>query len=306
LGDKFERRTLIITLLFASCISLLLFATAQTVLVLSLASFAMGACAANVHVVVPFAAFLSTPDQRGRVVGTMVGGILFGVLLARTFSGALGAWFGWRVVYFIAAGMMLVLAAVVRARLPVNRPHKFISWSELMLSTLHLVQRHAVLRESAFLGALLFGAFSAFWTTLVFLLESPTYGYANASLETRPAYHHPLRALAGARLVSFARCNGLAFCGTDHRRHPHGYVRADRACGKPDAYLRHRQDRPEPAEHGLHVFVFHRRRHRFLPWRRLLALVGLVGRVRICERSAGDRHPRGDFARQARRLTRVA
>jgi predicted MFS family arabinose efflux permease len=170
LGDKYERRSLILLLVIA--------------LWLGCAAFAVGVFAANVHVVVPFAAHLAAPQQRGRVVGTVVAGILFGVLLARTFSGSIGALLGWRAVYSIAAGAMLILAVVVRTKLPVSRPEVVLSWPELMRSTLQLVRRHAVLRESALLGAMFFAAFSAFWTTLVFFLGGTSYQYASASAIT--------------------------------------------------------------------------------------------------------------------------
>jgi predicted MFS family arabinose efflux permease len=180
LGDKFERRSLITLLMLGEFAALLLFAAAPNVACLAAASFAVGAFAANVHVVVPFAAHLASAEQRGRVVGTMVGGILFGVLLARTFSGSIGALFGWRAVYGIAAIAMLILAGVIWAQLPASRPEIAISWPDLMRSTLQLVRRHAALRESALLGAMCFSAFSAFWTTLIFLLESPVYHYGSA------------------------------------------------------------------------------------------------------------------------------
>src|SRR5260221_8407163 len=90
LGDKYERRSLILLLLIGGFVSLLLMATAPNALWLDCAAFAVGVFAANVHVVVPFAAHLAAPQQRGRVGGTVVAGILFGVLLARTFSGSLG------------------------------------------------------------------------------------------------------------------------------------------------------------------------------------------------------------------------
>ncbi len=180
LGDKFERRSLILALLTGSFISLLLVATARNAIWLGAASFLVGAFAANVHVVVPFAAHLAAPQQRGRVVGTVVGGILMGVLLARTFSGSVGALFGWRAVYSIAAVAMLLLAAVVRLKLPVSRPEAPLSWLNLMSSTLQLARRHSLLRESALLGALFFAAFSAFWTSLVFFLGEPPYHYQNA------------------------------------------------------------------------------------------------------------------------------
>jgi predicted MFS family arabinose efflux permease len=184
LGDKYERRTLILLLIIGEFVSLLLIATAPNAVWLGCAAFAVGFFAANVHVVVPFAAHLAAPQQRGRVVGTVVAGILFGVLLARTFSGSVGALLGWRAVYGIAAGTMLILAVLVRTKLPVSRPDVVLSWPELMRSTLRLVRQHAVLRESALLGALFFAAFSAFWTTLVFFLAGPSYHYGSASAVT--------------------------------------------------------------------------------------------------------------------------
>jgi predicted MFS family arabinose efflux permease len=184
LGDKYERRSLILLLVIGEFLSLTLVAAAPNALWLGCAAFGIGFFAANVHVVVPFAAHLAAPQQRGRVVGTLVAGILFGVLLARTLSGSVGALLGWRAVYAIAAGAMLILAVVVRTRLPVSRPEVVLSWPELMRSTLQLVRQHAVLRESAFLGAMFFSAFSAFWTTLVFFLGGAPYHYSNASAVT--------------------------------------------------------------------------------------------------------------------------
>jgi predicted MFS family arabinose efflux permease len=177
LGDKFERRSLISVLLLAAAGSLSLMALAANSWWLALACFAVGATAATVHVVVPFAAHLAPTPQRGKVIGFVLGGLLLGIILARTVSGALGGWLGWRAVYAIAAGLMLLLAGIVRLRLPLDRPVLHLSWPALMRSTWDLVRRHAALREAAILGALSFAAFSAFWTTLVFFLQSPPYGY---------------------------------------------------------------------------------------------------------------------------------
>ncbi len=87
LGDMFDRRALVFVLILGDCLALVLMALAPNAICLAAAGFLVGALSANVHVVVPFAAHLATPAQRGRVVGTVVGGILMGVLLARTFSG---------------------------------------------------------------------------------------------------------------------------------------------------------------------------------------------------------------------------
>jgi len=177
LGDNHERRSLITTLLLAAFVSLCCMATAQNILWLEIAAFAVGATASTVHVVVPLAAHLAPDESRGRVVGTVFSGLLLGILLARTFSGIAGSLFGWRSVYAIAAACMLILALLLRIRLPECPPQHRLTWLQLIRSIGDLVRAHSVLRESALLGATLFCAFSAFWTTLVFLLQAPPYHY---------------------------------------------------------------------------------------------------------------------------------
>src|SRR5579872_7274342 len=117
---------------------------------------------ATVHVFVPFAAHLAPPKDRGRVVGSVFSGILLGILLARTFSGFVGAHLGWRAVYAIAAVMMLCVAGFVQLLLPRSEPSVELSYVSLLRSTAGLIREHRELRESAFLGASLFCVFSAF------------------------------------------------------------------------------------------------------------------------------------------------
>jgi predicted MFS family arabinose efflux permease len=184
LGDKYERRSLIVTLLVAASVVLALTASATTVVWLSLVSFAVGLTASTVQVIVPFAAHHARDDQRGHVVGTVLGGLLVGALLARTFSGVFGAAFGWRTVYWAASVLMLGLAVVIRLALPVSPPQVSLSWTKLMRSVGQLAREHAVLREAALLAGLLFFTFTALWTTLVFLLRTPPYHYGTSAAGT--------------------------------------------------------------------------------------------------------------------------
>jgi predicted MFS family arabinose efflux permease len=147
---------------------------------ISIASFAVGAFGAAVHVIVPFAAQLAPEQSRGRVLGTVFSGLLIGILLARTFSGMVASLLGWRAVYWIAALAMLALMFLLRARLPRLPPQNSLRWPVLMRSLVDLVRDHPALRESAFLGASLLCVFSAFWTTLVFLLQTPPYHYGTS------------------------------------------------------------------------------------------------------------------------------
>jgi predicted MFS family arabinose efflux permease len=180
LGDSRDRRALLTWLLSGSLIALCGLAAARNLVWAALASFAIGLCGASVHIIVPFAAELAPAESRGRVLGTVFSGLLLGILLARTFSGIAASLLGWRAVYMIAAAAMLVLLLVLRAKLPSGAPANPPSWPYLMRSLVDLVRTHPMLREAAFLGAALFCVFSAFWTTLVFLLETPPYHYGSS------------------------------------------------------------------------------------------------------------------------------
>jgi predicted MFS family arabinose efflux permease len=179
LGDTHERRSLVSTLILCASAALVLLATARNVWWLGAGAFAVGLISATVHVIVPYAAQLAPPAQRGRVLGFVFSGLLFGILLARTFSGYVGAQFGWRAVFWIAAGAMLILAALIRTQLPVSVPELQLSWAALVRSATGLIRAHRGLREAALIGSLGFAAFSAFWTTLIFRLQAPPFHYGS-------------------------------------------------------------------------------------------------------------------------------
>jgi len=177
LGDTKERRSLITLLVSVAAIALALVATARNPTWLALACLVVGAMGASVHLFVPFAAHLAPPAQRGRVVGSVFSGILLGILLARTFSGTIGAHLGWRAVYLIAAALMALIAILVQVFLPRSQPTVELPYLSLLRSTLDLIRNHPELREAAYLGGSFFCCFMAFWTTLVFFLETPPYHY---------------------------------------------------------------------------------------------------------------------------------
>ena len=181
LGDIRERRTLIASLLLVLALGLAGVALAPNYACLAVAAFIVGGSGSVVHLLVPFAAALAPPAQRGHVVGTVIGALLMGILLARTVSGYLGAMLGWRAVFAGAACLMVLLTVLVRVFLPVSVPGTHMSYPELVRSMAAMVREQPILRESSFYGAALFCAFSAFWTSLVFLLESPPYHYGSVA-----------------------------------------------------------------------------------------------------------------------------
>jgi predicted MFS family arabinose efflux permease len=125
------------------------------------------------QLLVPFAATLAAPEQRGKVVGIVMSGLLLGILLARTVAGALTALGGWRTVYWVGAVAMLLVAAVLQRALPRYHQPVALSYGRLLASILTLFREEPVLRLRALLGACVFGAFSVLWTSMAFLLAGP-------------------------------------------------------------------------------------------------------------------------------------
>ena len=184
LADSFERKTLIVATTAVSAVVLAGVALCPTVHWLTAASYVLGTACVTPQLVVPYAAGMVPPERRGRTVGAVMSGLLVGILLSRTLSGLVAAHAGWRTMYWLACGVMLALAGVLAILLPVQRPARRISYGELLSSLPPLLTREPVLRRHALIGALGFGAFSAFWTTLSFHLASlpAHYGSETAGL----------------------------------------------------------------------------------------------------------------------------
>ena len=170
LGDSAERRMLIVCTAAASTVTLLCVALAPSFPLLLAACFALGLATSMPQLVVPYAAGLVPPGERGRSVGKVMSGLLIGILLSRTASGLIGAHLGFRAVYFLAAALMAGLTVLLRFALPRQAPAHALRYVDLLRSLPVLLRREPLLRRHALLGALSFASFSAFWTTLVFLL----------------------------------------------------------------------------------------------------------------------------------------
>lgn len=179
LGDSLERRRLIVVMTAAVAVALVAVAASPTLGALWATSLLLGATTIVPQLVVPFAAAVVPDATRGRVVGLVMSGLLIGVLLSRTASGLLAAHVGWRATYVLAAGLMLLLALVLRLALPSQSPASRTPWRALLATLPALVRDEPLLRRHALLGACTFGAFSVFWTTLAFHLARPPLGYGS-------------------------------------------------------------------------------------------------------------------------------
>lgn len=172
-GDRRDRRHVIVVKLVALAISLTVAGLASSVALLAAASLAIGLSATAAQDFVPAAAALAPPERRGKLVGTVMTGLLLGILLSRLASGAVSDHYGWRVVYFGAAGLIAGLAALSAARLPSVAPSTRESYGKLLRSMLALARDLSALRRATLAQALLSFAFSAFWSTLALALAAP-------------------------------------------------------------------------------------------------------------------------------------
>jgi predicted MFS family arabinose efflux permease len=181
LGDLLNRRRLVITVLLGTTLALVATAISPTLTWLTVVSLIVGVTSVVAQVLIPFAASLSPAADRGRVVGTIMSGLLLGILLARTFSGLVGQVSSWRAVYWLAAALMLLLVVVLRRELPREDPHRAaLSYGSLLRSVGRIALEEPLLRRRAFYGAMVFAAFSVFWTVAAFLLSRPPYNYNQA------------------------------------------------------------------------------------------------------------------------------
>ena len=178
LGDLVERRRLMQILLGLTTLALIAVAASPSFAWLAVASFAMGALTIVPQLIIPFAAGIAEPSERGRVVGIVMSGLLIGILVARTVSGFVGTYLGWREMHLIAALLMVGLMIAIQLWLPRSEPAAGgASYGTLMWSLVGLIRGSPALRQSALYGAMVFGAFSVFWTTLAFHLAGPPFRY---------------------------------------------------------------------------------------------------------------------------------
>jgi len=182
LGDIVARRPLFSALLAVDAVALAVSAAAPNLTLLGSFAALIGITSVVIQMVIPYAATLAADTERGRVIGTLMGALLLGVLLSRTVAGLLASVATWRGVFGFAAGLMVITAIVLRRVLPADQRELRISYGAQMHAVLQIARTQPVLRWRSFVGAMAFAAFSAFWTTVTFLLSGPHYRYSQAEI----------------------------------------------------------------------------------------------------------------------------
>ena len=198
-GDIAPRRRLVPVVLLITAVALAASAAAGSIAVLIVLALFAGIGSVAAQMLVPFAAELAGEARRGKVVGTVMSGLLLGILLARTVSGAVAGASSWRVVYGVAALSVVLLAVTLSRSLPKEETRPHLPYGKLLVSTVEVFRRDRVLRRRALFGSLSFAGFSILWTTLAFLLSGPPYRYGDTLIGL-----FGLFGAAGALCASFA------------------------------------------------------------------------------------------------------
>jgi len=182
LGDRVNRRRLLAAQQLLLIAALLAVGWSKSSLLLLAGMLLVGLLGtAMTQGLIAFAATLAAPHERGRVVGAAQGGVVLGLLLARTLSGALADIGGWRTVYFFSAGVTLVLLPILARLLPaLQTPPPTLSYPALLRSMLTLLRRDRTLQIRGMLALLMFAAFSIFWSALVLPLSRPPFNFSHS------------------------------------------------------------------------------------------------------------------------------
>ncbi|SAL13778.1 major facilitator transporter [Caballeronia peredens] len=177
LGDRFDRRKLMLGQIVAMCVALIVAATAPNLSVLIATSLVIGIIGHIPQQALPFAAELASPSERGQAVGTVMSGLFLGILLARTMAGVVAEYFGWRSVFGASVIALLLLAVLILARLPKSHPSSTLPYIRLLGSLWRLLVDLRELRQATLTGAALFASFSTFWSVLAYLLAGAPFHY---------------------------------------------------------------------------------------------------------------------------------
>ncbi|QUS38065.1 MFS transporter [Tardiphaga alba] len=175
LGDLVRRRQLIVGQFLVLAVALAAAAIAPSAALTVAASLAVGASSTVAQQIVPFAASLSRPETRGATIGTVMAGVLSGILFSRTLAGFVGEHAGWREMFWLGVPMALLSAGLMTAILPNHAPASHIRYRDAIRSLAHLWRQHSALRVATLTQAALFASFTSFWTILALYIQGPAF-----------------------------------------------------------------------------------------------------------------------------------
>jgi predicted MFS family arabinose efflux permease len=172
LGDRFDKRRLVLCQIIALLLAQIAMATAPSIGVLAAASLVTGICSPLLQNFVAITAEIAPPEQRGRALGTQLTAMFSGILFARIAGGLIAAHLGWRYSYVMSAGMLLVITAVLWKRLPSTRPTSQDSYQGLLWSMWRLFRTHGAVRKAVLFHFMFGFCYGGFWAVAAPMLAA--------------------------------------------------------------------------------------------------------------------------------------
>jgi len=163
LGDRVDKRRLILIKIVAMALAQALMAVAPSIAVLALAGLVTGICSSLLQHFIAITAEMAHPNHRGRALGTQLTAMFGGILFARIFGGLIAAHLGWRYSYMLSTAMLLSIIPVLWVRLPSTRPTSHASYGALLRSLFELYRAHGGIRRAVTIQFMFGICYGGFW-----------------------------------------------------------------------------------------------------------------------------------------------
>ncbi|EAL64130.1 hypothetical protein DDB_G0286749 [Dictyostelium discoideum AX4] len=178
LGDSMSKKKLTLVLSLITCGSLFGIATSPHIISVIIFHFIVGASTIIPYIAIPLAMDMTNPSDRSSIVGVLLSSVFVGLLGARVLSGVIGYLFGWRTVFYFAGVTMFIISSLLFYFLPYTpRNQNTMPYNKLLISVYEFLKKEKVLRQTCFIGSMVFSTFSILWTTLSFRLNEEPYEY---------------------------------------------------------------------------------------------------------------------------------
>lgn len=178
LGDMFEKKKAIVSFMSLGAVGQLICAFSPNIQVMFIGTAMSSLFSIAAQILIPFSTTLGDPKKSAQIVGTLMSGLLMGILLARTIAGFISSIMSWHAIYYMSGVLLIVAATLIARQLPTSTSPKIV-YSEILKSMYQLLKTHQVLQKRAVLGALCFSVVSIVFTTMALLLSDVPFQYSD-------------------------------------------------------------------------------------------------------------------------------
>ena len=172
LGDRIDKRRLVLCQIIVLLLAQSVMAVAPSIAVLAAASLVTGICSPLLQNFIAITAEIAPPGARGRALGTQLTAMFSGILFARIAGGLIATHLGWRYSYVLSAGMLLLLTPVLWARLPHTRPTSEASYRDLLWSMWGLLRTQGGMRRAVAIQFMFGICYGGFWAVAAPMLAA--------------------------------------------------------------------------------------------------------------------------------------